>query len=81
MLLIDEGGLLFEVDFASRLDCGIFGSPQIHVQKFVTHEKGRTLLRASSVSLPTGGRYRYAADGENFTPQPLTFSKPSLEWA
>ncbi len=34
MLLIDEGGLLFEVNFAN-LDCGIFGATAIRAQKFV----------------------------------------------
>ena len=82
MLLIDEGGLLFEVNFASRLDCGIF------LDHRDTRAEIRELMKSASAAKSflnlfayTGTATCYAADGGALHSTTVDLSKPSLEWA
>lgn len=80
--LIDEGGLTFEVNFASRLDCGIF----------LDHRETRALLREMAKGTKgsrrflnlfayTGTATCYAADGGCRHTTTVDMSAPSLSWA
>ena len=82
MLLIDEGGLLFEVNFASRLDCGIF------LDHRDTRAEIRELMKSAGPAKSflnlfayTGTATCYAADGGALHSATVDLSKPSLEWA
>ena len=82
MLLIDEGGLLFEVNFASRLDCGIF------LDHRDTRAEIRELMKSAGAAKSflnlfayTGTATCYAADGGALHSTTVDLSKPSLEWA
>lgn len=82
MLLIDEGGLLFEVNFASRLDCGIF------LDHRETRAEIRELMKQAGTAKSflnlfayTGTATCYAADGGALHTTTVDLSKPSLEWA
>lgn len=82
MLLIDEGGLLFEVNFASRLDCGIF------LDHRDTRAEIRELMKRAGTAKSflnlfayTGTATCYAADGGALHSTTVDLSKPSLEWA
>ena len=82
MLLIDEGGLLFEVNFASRLDCGIF------LDHRDTRAEIRELMKSAGPAKSflnlfayTGTATCYAADGGALHSTTVDLSKPSLEWA
>ena len=82
MLLIDEGGLLFEVNFASRLDCGIF------LDHRDTRAEIRELMKSAGPAKSflnlfayTGTATCYAADGGALHTTTVDLSKPSLEWA
>lgn len=82
MLLIDEGGLLFEINFASRLDCGIF------LDHRDTRAEIRELMKRSGTAKSflnlfayTGTATCYAADGGALHTTTVDLSKPSLEWA
>lgn len=80
--LIDEGGLTFEVNFQSRLDCGIF----------LDHRDTRAMLREMAketlgskrflnLFAYTGTATCYAADGGARHTTTVDLSRPSLEWA
>lgn len=80
--LVDEGGLTFEVNFSSRLDCGIF----------LDHRDTRALLREMmketrgskrflNLFAYTGTATCYAADGGAKHTTTVDFSRPSLDWA
>ncbi|MDO4538377.1 MAG: bifunctional 23S rRNA (guanine(2069)-N(7))-methyltransferase RlmK/23S rRNA (guanine(2445)-N(2))-methyltransferase RlmL [Coriobacteriales bacterium] len=80
--LIDEGGLTFEVNFSSRLDCGIF----------LDHRDTRALLREMAKETQgskrflnlfayTGTATCYAADGGMRHTTTVDLSRPSLDWA
>ena len=82
MLIIDEGGLLFEVNFASRLDCGIF------LDHRDTRAEIRELMKRAGTAKSflnlfayTGTATCYAADGGALHSTTVDLSKPSLEWA
>ena len=80
--LVEEGGLTFEVNFESRLDCGIF----------LDHRETRALVR--EIAKQTQGSKRflnlfaytgtatcYAADGGAKHTTTVDMSRPSLDWA
>ena len=80
--LIDEGGLTFEVNFSSRLDCGIF----------LDHRETRAMLREMAKQTKgskrflnlfayTGTATCYAADGGMRYTTTVDLSRPSLDWA
>ena len=80
--LIEEGGLVFEVNFSARLDCGIF----------LDHRDTRALIREMSKQTRgskrflnlfayTGTATCYAADGGAKHTTTVDMSRPSLEWA
>lgn len=80
--LIDEGGLTFEVNFQTRLDCGIF----------LDHRETRSLLREMAketygskrflnLFAYTGTATCYAADGGCKHTTTVDMSRPSLDWA
>lgn len=80
--LIDEGGLTFEVNFSTRLDCGIF----------LDHRDTRALLREMAKQTKgskrflnlfayTGTATCYAADGGALHTTTVDLSRPSLDWA
>lgn len=80
--LVDEGGLTFEVNFRSRLDCGIF----------LDHRDTRALLRELAKKTKgskrflnlfayTGTATCYAADGGCRHTTTVDMSAPSLSWA
>lgn len=80
--LVDEGGLTFEVNFSSRLDCGIF----------LDHRDTRALLREMmketrgskrflNLFAYTGTATCYAADGGAKHTTTVDLSRPSLDWA
>ena len=80
--LIDEGGLVFEVNFLQRLDCGIF----------LDHRETRSMLREMAKQTKgskrflnlfayTGTATCYAADGGMIHTTTVDMSRPSLDWA
>jgi 23S rRNA (guanine2445-N2)-methyltransferase / 23S rRNA (guanine2069-N7)-methyltransferase len=80
--LIDEGGLVFEVNFSSRLDCGIF----------LDHRETRAMVREMAKQTMgskrflnlfayTGTATCYAADGGAKHTTTVDMSAPSLDWA
>ena len=80
--LIDEGGLTFEVNFSTRLDCGIF----------LDHRDTRAMLREMAkqtlgskrflnLFAYTGTGTCYAADGGMRHTTTVDLSRPSLDWA
>jgi len=76
--LINEGGLTFEVDLASKLDTGIF----------LDHRNARALLREKAQGKDclnlfayTGTASVYMADGGARSVKTLDLSNPYLEWA
>lgn len=80
--LIEEGGLLFEVNFSDRLDCGIF----------LDHRETRSMLREMAKQTKgskrflnlfayTGTATCYAADGGMYHTTTVDLSRPSLDWA
>lgn len=80
--LIDEGGLTFEVNFSTRLDCGLF----------LDHRDTRALLREMAKRTSgskrflnlfayTGTATCYAADGGMRHTTTVDLSRPSLDWA
>lgn len=81
-LLIDEGGLTFEVNFSQRLDCGIF----------LDHRQTRSMIREMmktagtaksflNLFAYTGTATCYAADGGALHTTTVDLSRPSLQWA
>ncbi len=80
--LIDEGGLTFEVNFQTRLDCGIF----------LDHRDTRSMLREMAKQTKGSKRFLnlfaytgtgtcYAADGGARHTTTVDLSRPSLDWA
>ncbi|MDR2956691.1 MAG: bifunctional 23S rRNA (guanine(2069)-N(7))-methyltransferase RlmK/23S rRNA (guanine(2445)-N(2))-methyltransferase RlmL [Coriobacteriales bacterium] len=76
--LIEEGGLRFEVDLASRLDTGIF----------LDHRITRDLLRGKAAGCDclnlfayTGSASVYMADGGAKSVTTVDLSRPYLDWA
>ena len=80
--LIEEGGLVFEVNFSERLDCGIF----------LDHRETRSMLREMAKQTKgskrflnlfayTGTATCYAADGGMRHTTTVDLSRPSLAWA
>ncbi|MBR3160259.1 MAG: bifunctional 23S rRNA (guanine(2069)-N(7))-methyltransferase RlmK/23S rRNA (guanine(2445)-N(2))-methyltransferase RlmL [Atopobiaceae bacterium] len=80
--LIEEGGLIFEVNFSQRLDCGIF----------LDHRDTRSMLREMAKQTKgskrflnlfayTGTATCYAADGGMIHTTTVDLSRPSLDWA
>ena len=80
--LVDEGGLTFEVNFSTRLDCGIF----------LDHRETRTRIREMmkqtlgskrflNLFAYTGTATCYAADGGAKHTTTVDLSRPSLDWA
>ncbi len=80
--LVDEGGLTFEVNFSTRLDCGIF----------LDHRDTRALLREMAKQTKGSKRFLnlfaytgtgtcYAADGGAKYTTTVDLSAPSLAWA
>ncbi len=80
--LIDEGGLVFEVNFSSRLDCGIFldhRETRAMVREMAKQTKGSK--RFLNLFAYTGTATCYAADGGMRYTTTVDLSKPSLDWA
>ena len=80
--LVDEGGLTFEVNFSTRMDCGIF----------LDHRETRAMLREMAkrtlgskrflnLFAYTGSATCYAADGGMRHTTTVDLSRPSLDWA
>ena len=80
--LVDEGGLTFEVNFSTRLDCGIF----------LDHRDTRSMLREMAKQTKGSKRFLnlfaytgtgtcYAADGGMRHTTTVDLSRPSLDWA
>lgn len=80
--LIEEGGLIFEVNFTSRLDCGIFldhRDARAMVREMAKQTQGSK--RFLNLFAYTGTASCYAADGGAKYTTTVDLSKPSLEWA
>ncbi|MBR3225011.1 MAG: class I SAM-dependent methyltransferase [Atopobiaceae bacterium] len=80
--LIDEGGLLFEVNFSSRLDCGIFldhRDTRAMIREMAKQTKGSK--RFLNLFAYTGSATCYAADGGMRYTTTVDLSRPSLDWA
>lgn len=80
--IIDEGGLNFEVNFSSRLDCGIFldhRETRSLVRELMKKTKGSK--RFLNLFAYTGTASCYAADGGAHYTTTVDMSKPSLDWA
>lgn len=80
--LVEEGGLVFEVNFSMRHDCGIF----------LDHRDTRALLRELAKQTKGSKRFLnlfaytgtgtcYAADGGMRHTTTVDLSRPSLDWA
>ena len=80
--LIDEGGLTFEVNFQTRLDCGIFldhRDTRAMLREMAKQTKGSK--RFLNLFAYTGTATCYAADGGMRHTTTVDLSRPSLEWA
>jgi 23S rRNA (guanine2445-N2)-methyltransferase / 23S rRNA (guanine2069-N7)-methyltransferase len=80
--LIDEGGLTFEVNFQSRLDCGIFldhRDTRAMIREMAKQTKGSK--RFLNLFAYTGTATCYAADGGMRYTTTVDLSRPSLDWA
>lgn len=80
--LIDEGGLTFEVNFQSRLDCGIFldhRDTRSMIREMAKKTKGSK--RFLNLFAYTGTASCYAADGGCKHTTSVDLSRPSLDWA
>lgn len=80
--LIEEGGLVFEVSFEGRLDCGIFldhRDTRAIIRELAKKTKGSK--RFLNLFAYTGTATCYAADGGMYHTTTVDMSKPSLEWA
>ncbi len=80
--LIDEGGLVFEVNFSSRLDCGIFldhRDTRAMLREMAKQTKGSK--RFLNLFAYTGTATCYAADGGMRYTTTVDLSRPSLDWA
>ena len=80
--LVDEGGLTFEVNFSSRLDCGIFldhRETRSRIREMMKQTKGSK--RFLNLFAYTGTATCYAADGGAKHTTTVDLSRPSLDWA
>ncbi len=80
--LIDEGGLTFEVNFSSRLDCGIFldhRDTRANIREMAKQTMGSK--RFLNLFAYTGTATCYAADGGAKYTTTVDLSRPSLDWA
>ncbi|MBP3894697.1 MAG: bifunctional 23S rRNA (guanine(2069)-N(7))-methyltransferase RlmK/23S rRNA (guanine(2445)-N(2))-methyltransferase RlmL [Atopobiaceae bacterium] len=80
--LVDEGGLTFEVNFSSRLDCGIFldhRDTRAMLREMAKQTKGSK--RFLNLFAYTGSGTCYAADGGARHTTTVDLSRPSLDWA
>ena len=80
--LIDEGGLAFEVNFTSRLDCGIFldhRDTRAMIREMAKETKGSK--RFLNLFAYTGTATCYAADGGARHTTTVDMSLPTLTWA
>lgn len=80
--LIDEGGLTFEVNFSSRMDCGIFldhRDTRAMLREMAKQTKGSK--RFLNLFAYTGTATCYAADGGMRYTTTVDLSRPSLDWA
>lgn len=80
--LVDEGGLTFEVNFSSRLDCGIFldhRDTRARVREMMKETRGSK--RFLNLFAYTGTATCYAADGGAKHTTTVDLSRPSLDWA
>lgn len=80
--LIDEGGLTFEVNFQSHLDCGIFldhRDTRSMIREMAKKTKGSK--RFLNLFAYTGTASCYAADGGCRHTTTVDLSRPSLDWA
>ena len=80
--LVDEGGLTFEVNFSTRLDCGIFldhRDTRAMLREMAKQTKGSK--RFLNLFAYTGTGTCYAADGGARYTTTVDLSAPSLEWA
>ena len=80
--LIDEGGLTFEVNFSTRLDCGIFldhRDTRAMLREMAKQTKGSK--RFLNLFAYTGTGTCYAADGGAKHTTTVDLSRPSLDWA
>ena len=80
--LVDEGGLTFEVNFSSRLDCGIFldhRDTRAMLREMAKQTKGSK--RFLNLFAYTGTGTCYAADGGARYTTTVDLSRPSLDWA
>jgi 23S rRNA (guanine2445-N2)-methyltransferase / 23S rRNA (guanine2069-N7)-methyltransferase len=80
--LIDEGGLTFEVNFSTRLDCGIFldhRDTRARLREMAKQTVGSK--RFLNLFAYTGTATCYAADGGMRHTTTVDLSRPSLDWA
>ncbi len=80
--LVDEGGLTFEVNFRTRLDCGIFldhRDTRAMLRELAKQTKGSK--RFLNLFAYTGTATCYAADGGAKHTTTVDLSRPSLDWA
>lgn len=80
--LIDEGGLTFEVNFSSYLDCGIFLDHRVTrsmLREMAKQTKGSK--RFLNLFAYTGTATCYAADGGMHNTTTVDLSRTYLDWA
>ena len=80
--LVDEGGLTFEVNFSTRLDCGIFldhRETRSRIREMMKQTLGSK--RFLNLFAYTGTATCYAADGGAKHTTTVDLSRPSLDWA
>lgn len=80
--LVDEGGLTFEVNFSTRLDCGIFldhRDTRSRLREMAKRTQGSK--RFLNLFAYTGTASCYAADGGMRYTTTVDLSRPSLDWA
>lgn len=81
-LIVQEGGLEFEINFSSRLDCGLFLDHRLTrgmLREMMKKTKGSK--RFLNLFAYTGSATCYAADGGARHTTTVDMSKPSLDWA
>lgn len=76
--LVEEGGLLFEVNFSDRLDTGLFLDHRL-VRSMIREQADRT--RFLNLFAYTGTASCYAADGNAFQTTTVDVSGNYLTWA
>jgi 23S rRNA (guanine2445-N2)-methyltransferase / 23S rRNA (guanine2069-N7)-methyltransferase len=76
--LVEEGGLVFEVNFTDYLDTGIFLDNRLVRERIREMADGQRFLNLFAY---TGTASVYAADGNAYTTTTVDMSGPYLEWA